>query len=272
MLERYDVTYLSDYASELFRERLDGETPPRDERVEIEKIRNDRLEMWVLPSKGGAIIRLLDRDTGRDFFSGYEDILSARGKYQEWVVMEDDEWVEPEPVDEAYEVVERGEDFIVLQTQLQSGLELRREIRLGRDEKAFDITLHVTNRSEAPVGLEIELHPEFSTARLGKPQLWMERGGTWSRVGLKKRKVSSVYEEEFDAAGVSRWAYRFPRSQTSIVSTVDGKDAESLSYVYAPDRAYITMGQRMTRRELEPGEIRSLHMRFLITGLRPKAL
>ncbi len=159
-----------------------------------------------------------------------------------------------------------------MRAQLESGLELRRKIRLVPDTKAFDITLHVTNHGDAPVVPEIELRSEFSTARLGKPQFWIERDGAWSRFGLKGRKASRVYEEEFEAAGVSRWAYRFPRAHTSIVNTVDAADAESMSYVYAPDRAYITMGQRMTRKELAPGEVRSLHTRFLITRSRPKSL
>ena len=272
MLEEYGVTHLNDYPIEVFRERLDAKTPPRYETVPIEKIRNEHFELWVLPTQGGAVVRLLDRVSGRELLSGHNDILSVRGRFQEWAVLEDDESAGTHPVDEPYEVVERGEAYIVLQTLLRNGIELRREIRLLPGTRAVDIVLHLTNRGETPIGPMVELYPEFSTARLGKPQIWIERGGVWTRSALEKRRSARVYDGEFPAEGISRWAYRFPQAHISIVNTVDSAGVASLSYVYAPEAAFISMGQSLTSTMLAPGEARSIRTRFEITPAKPKAL
>ena len=272
MLEEYGVTHLNDYRIEKFRERLDAKTPPRYETVPIEKVRNEQLELWVLPTQGGAVVRLLDRVTGRDLLSGHNDILSVRGKFQEWVVLEGAEWSKSRPVGEPYAVVERGETYIVLQTQLRNGIEIRREIRLLPDTKAVDIVLHLRNRGETPIWPMVELYPEFSTAQLGKPQIWIERGGVWTRSALEKRRSARNYIGEFSAEGVSRWAYRFPQAQISIVNTIDSVGVGFLSYVYAPEAAYISMGQSLAAAMLAPGEARSVRTRFEITSAKPKAL
>lgn len=265
MLRAYGVRYLNDYPIQDFWDRLEGTTPLRYERLPIEKIANGRLELWVVPDRGGAAVRMIDRVTGRDWLTGHEDILNVRGRFQEWIASDAGEF---DALEKRFEVVDQGSDYIVLGVALENGLALERELRLAPDSTAVDVRIRITNEAEVALEPVVELDPELSAEGMGKAQLWVERAGVWAKEPL--RGEDGFYRDRLAGSEVTRWAFRFPTVGETIVSTVQSEAVETLTYRHRRD-TYASMAQTMDTSPLAPGESRELRMRLEFTPRKPAA-
>lgn len=256
------VTHLNDYPIDVLRTRLKGETPPRYEVAPIEKLHNEQFEIWIVPARGGAVVRWRERDTGRDWLRGYDFIRYPRSRIQEWATVDEDRWAEPRPLQQPYEVVERGEDSILLQTALENGLVLRKRITLRAD--ALETKLTLQNFSAQPLIPKVAHAAEYWSAPLGPPSFWMRA------TGAKTYTESSAPDGHADSRSA---ALRFVRAgRTAALDLVDSEAGDVATIERDSDSPFTTLRVDLDRRPLVPGETRETVLLHTITGTRPDRL
>jgi len=253
------VTHLNDYPIEQLRTRLDSKTPPRVEVAPIETLVNERFEVWVVPARGGAVVRWRERAKGSDWLRGYDFIRHPRSRIQDWATADEDRWAEPEPVEQAYEVTERGEGFIVLRTQLDNGLVLQKRIALVAD--GLETAFTVNNTGTAMVTPKIAQVAELWTEPLGTPVVWTQRG----KGGGYVRTVPKSDNKEFDGV-----ALRFARAgRTASAEVLAGGPGNTVAFAREAHSAFTTLRVDFDRRALAPGESRDVVVRHRISEQRP---
>jgi hypothetical protein len=271
LLKEYEVTRLEDRPIEALSERLNGKTPPRYREILIEKLENDRYEIWVVPELAGSIVRFHGKTRNAELFQGWKNPLSGHGTLQEWHLMNPEDPVEEGKVADAWEVEGRDENSITLRTALENGLELSRRMTLAPDADALEIRLEIRNRSEEERIPRVKIHPEFWT-RGREPDLWLRTAGAWE----KQRR--NFVEEDADIA-VNRiapektdaWAFRIPREKTALINTFDSGETGELIMFFNRHDEHINLEIVPDLEAMLPGETRVLTARYAIrTGKASK--
>lgn len=269
MLMDYGVTHLNDYPIDAFRDRLHGETPPRYEVAPIEKKRIGDTDFWVVPDRGGALVRWRQRDPHKEWLSGYDAILQARGRIQDWAATDPDRWIDPDPLDLAYSVVEQTPDTIKLRAELDNGLVLQRHMTFGEDS----VEVHLTVRNDAAESRipKAGVYGEFGADGLGRGRLWSGAGDAWVCDPFPSNDETGARERTYNEPGSGSWALRFPVAHWAFrFDLVDGK-ARGVEFVDDPERDLVRIGADLPRDPLAPGEERSFTVRYTITRDRPYA-
>lgn len=261
-LNALGVTHLNDYPIEQLRERMGGKTPPRYEEASIEKLRNDRFDVWIVPARGGAVVRWRERNTGRDWMKGYDMIRYPRSRIQDWITTDQDRWAEPDPVQLTYTVVERGDGHIVLRTELENGLVLQKRISLVPE--GLDMACTFTNTSTEGVVPKIAQVAEYWTGPLGKPTVWTR--GDYNHAFARTQTPP-------DAAARRGVALRFVRARRTVSAEVStGEPGDTISVQREDRSAFTTVRVDFDRRALAPGESREVLVRHTISARKPDHL
>ncbi len=254
------VTHLNDYPIDYLRRRLDGKTPPRVEVAPIEKLRNEEFEVWVVPSRGGSIVRWRDLRHDRDWLRGYDFMLYARSRIQDWATTDDDRWAEPDPVEQPYAMVERGEDYMVLRTELEKGLVLQKRIALT--ENGIETRFRLENSGESAITPKVAQIAEFWTRQ------WREPAVTWVRRDAGSGFAKGESEESDRGA-----ALRFVSAgRTVAAEVVAGEAGDEVVVEREPDSPLTILRVNFDRRVLAPKESREVVLRHTISALRPDRL
>jgi hypothetical protein len=259
------VTHLNDYPLDALKTRLKGQTPPRYEIAPIEKLRNDRFEVWTVPARGGAVVRWRERATGRDWLAGFDDIRSSEGRLQVWATANEDRWAEPEPIAEAYTVVERREGAITLETRLDNGLVLRKRMELIGD--GLETRLSLQNSSAKAVVPKVTVVAEMTTGDLERPSVWTQDvGGRAS----SRAEFSGAHGSRGRSPSHREIALRFPSvGRTIIAEIAEGGPGDSVKFDHAPGSRFTRLVAEADRAPLAPGEGRTLIVRHRISEERP---
>lgn len=270
MIQDYGVTHLNDYPIEVFRERLDGKTPPRYEIARIARLAVEDTSLWVVPDRGGAVVRWRNAPRGRDWLLGFGDIRYTRGRIQDWAETDPDRWMDPEPVEQGYDVIEETPTSIELETRLDNGLVLNRRMRVVND--ALEVRLRVLNDSEEDLVPKAGIYGEFDTADLDRAYLWIESGGDWSRESFETGEEASGRAKTFVAEQRGSWSLRFRREQHTIGFEVLAPSTARVRIVHDRDGGIARLGAEFERVPLAPGEARVLRGRYTVTDRHPKRL
>lgn len=256
------VTHLNDYPIDVLRTRMAGETPPRFEAAPIEKLRNDQFEVWVVPARGGAVVRWRERNTGRDWLRGYDFIRYPRSRIQDFATTDEDRWTEPVALQQPYDVVERADGSILLQTTLDNGLNLRKQIALRAD--AIEVKLTFENPGDEPLVPKIAQVAEYWSAPSGSPSFWVRPDNTSAY-----SKTSSL-DDHAEEQGV---ALRFVRDgRTVALDVATGGGEATVGIERDPESPFTTLRADLGRQPLAPGEVRDMVIVHTLTGTRPDRL
>ncbi len=272
MIMDMGVTMLEDRAIVALKKRLDGKTPPRYQRLAIEKLENDTYEVWVLPELSGSIVRFRDKRTGVDLFRGEEAILNGRWRWQDWEVMDPEDPEVEEGIDVPYAVVGRGEGHITLEAAPGSDLVIRRTVRLEAGAGPLDMTFTITNRGTVPIVPRVKSHPEFWLQGASTPQIWIERRGQWKREALNHVGSALVGAGRIEADGLSRCAFHVPRKKLTLMVEPIAEQLDSVFYYFNIPNEHVNLELVPDLSLLAPGASRSIKAAFSISRRSPRRL
>lgn len=274
MIAGMGVSMLEDRPIAVLRERLGGTTPPRREEVGIERLENERYEVWVLPERGGAVVRFADKGRSVDLFRGADSIRRDRWMWQEWHVMDPENPEREEPLDTPYRMVERDGEEIVVGTRLENGLAVRRTMLLPPGAAALDVQMEIRNEGADPVAPRVKSHPEFWTQGAHLPEIWIEKDGRWRRVELSFADEGHRHfgGEHLDPAGITRWSLHVPQEDLTLVVDVDPAGLGSLFYFFDTENEHANLELVPDVTPLAPGETRTVHARYSLSSERPDRL
>jgi hypothetical protein len=265
MLKSLGVEYLNDYPLGSLRSRMDGDTPPRYEVAPIEKLSNERFEVWVVPARSGAVVRWRDVQTGRDWLRGFDDIRSPWDRLQDWADTGPHPTADPYPVDQRYSMVERGPDRIVLETTLDNGLHVLRIVSLVDD--GIETSVRITNSSAEPITPKFAVALDLSERGARRPALWRDQDGEWTRAHWDRQDGIQSTTLRSGAA-----ALRYPdRSRTLTVEHVAGASDET-RISRSPHGDSCLIVTHMDAAELAAGAHREMTVRHSIVVPPPRGL
>ncbi|NIA15171.1 MAG: DUF4838 domain-containing protein [Nitrospiraceae bacterium] len=272
MITDMGVTMLEDQPIKELRERLGGKTPPRYQRVTIEKIENEFYEVWVLPELNGSVVRFLDKRTGIDLFRGEEAILNSRWRWQDWEVMDPDDPEVEEGIEGVYDVVERAGGLLTVERALDNGLTVRRSMRLDPGVDALEVAFTITNQGERPVRPLIKPHPEFWLQGPYTPQIWIERDGVWQRQGLNYVGPSETGADRIEPEGMSRCAFHVPRKRLTLTIDFCPDQLDSVFYYFNLPNEQVNLELVPDLSPLAPGASRTVTATYSISRKSPGRL
>lgn len=129
--------------------------------MKLETLANEHMRLSVLPSIGGRIWSAVDLGSGYEMMhvvkTGPNDYNPTVGGYEEYAsaIWRSIGW------HETFEVVEKGEDFIVLKADLRNGLSVTRRIELLKERSGFKVNTKYT--AQTPIEKCVcRNHPEFN--------------------------------------------------------------------------------------------------------------
>jgi hypothetical protein len=271
LIGKMGVTMLGDEPIGKLQERLQGLTPPRHQELTIEKLDNERYEVWVVPEVCGAIVRFRDKQADMDLFRGEEAILNNRWRWQDWEVMDPQSPRIEEGISGPYTLVERTSERIALEKSLKNGLTIRRSMTLKPGSEALETSFTVINRGTHPVVPLVKPHPEFWLQGPYTPEIWVERTDGWKKQRLNFMGSMDSGAGSIDPAGVTRWAARIPHKRLTIVSTVPSENVEKLFYYFNLPYEHVNLEMVPVLTPLEPGASRTMNAEYTLSRKTPKA-
>lgn len=184
--------------------------------LRIERLKNENLDVAILPEFGGRIWRMRYLPTGKDILLrvGEEDSLQpGEGGYEEY-----SEFGYKSPGwNETYRTVERTGNAVVLQTDLRNGLRLHRRIELDPHKPKVYIVSTVSNPGSGSITACLRVHPGFSVADTQKATVWTrQQDGAWRKHSLAN-PADPLAEKELWFRGDTR-----PYGEWAVVDDTDG--------------------------------------------------
>ena len=251
---------------------LDGRTPPRYEEVPIEKLENEFYEVWVLTKRGVAVVRFYDKRSGMDLFRGEEALRKGRWQWQEWEAMNPDAPEIEVPIGSTYALTERTENRIAVETKLENGLAIRREMTLAPGSDKLAVTLAFRNESDEPLVPRVKSHPEFWTQGSMEPEIWIEQGGEWHHRPLEFVEPDVAGVEHIEPAGITRWALSVPDKKLTVAIGVNADELESLFYYFNIPNEQVNLELVPDLSPLPPGGTRIVRATYTVSREEPKKL
>jgi len=257
MLEAYGVTALGDTTIDDFLIRLGGKTPPRNQTVDIVKLQNAHSEVWVAPTYYGAVLRWIDKDTGKDLLGGYKTFAAYRGLMMEWDKDAPRQMNPFYPPADEYEVRASDSEHLTLRALTEDGFEIVRDMALDPNSCALAWTVHLTNLGTEPAKPHIILHTEFWLKEDVPAEIWTEGPEARARVSLHPVERGIVWGADVDTSGVSRWGFDAPGGP-SIEATLSPDEATSGFYVVNLNYDHVVLQLHPLPTPIPPGETRTL--------------
>ncbi len=269
MIMSYGITHLQDTPIDEFRVRLGGKTPPREEIVPLQRIESPFYEVWVTPTKGGAVRRWRDKRDDREIFRDYTNPAGERYLWQEWEMMDPDKPTKEGPVSATYEVVAQSTGSLTLRAMLPSGLVISRTMTLDQASPLLSLILEVHNSTPQPLVPRVKTHPEFWTQGAVRPQFWVEDEDGWRDLEIVTEREMRDKVGSLDPKGLKRWAFRISGKSFCLINTFQSEELESLIYYHNPDMQQANLELCPLQIPLAPGEKRFLHASYEITDNIP---
>lgn len=263
------VTMLEDLPIDKLHDRLKAQILPRSQRLAIEKIANDRYEVWVIPEICGAVVQFRDKQSGLDLFRGEEAVLKEHWRWQDWEVMDPKAPRIEEAISGPYALAARTPDSITVEKNLDNGLSIRRCMTLKPGGSPLEVEFTVINRGAAPIRPGVKPHPEFWLQGLNTPEIWLERPSGWEKLPLKYGGSEQMGGDSINPSGLTRWAARIPAKDLTVISTVPQEKIEKLFYYFNIANEHVNLEIVPDQTPLEPGASRSLKTSFTIARKEP---
>ncbi len=229
MLKRYGITHYNDYPIEVFWEALGGETPPRRQRIRFEMLESDRYTAWMIPSMGGMLARINDKQAGVEIVPSHEDILRRPRKPRAWNQANYAAGTAPEQPGQ-YMVVERSNATLALETVHLNGLIERRVFSLVSESGAMRVSMEYTNESDTALSIpSISLTPH-AVAESAPRRVWVRDGKRWRRTKLQEDEVWIPLRDEGERGWIE-WAIR-TRDGAYIINRATTTGIQGLHLTY----------------------------------------
>lgn len=262
MLQDYGVTHLADWPIEEFRRRLDGATPPRYEEVSILKLRDERRELWITPSKGGAVVRWKDERYGVELLRGWQGVFKPDDKVAAWIYSDEESPYGPEFLARPFEVTARTGASATVETLLDNGLRVKRDVLLEKNMVRFGFSQ--LNSTTNTLQARLRERFDFSTGNFRELELWTRDSGAWTRKPLRQEPGALVFEGVFDAGEAGRWAFAAPSGGWTLIGEASGS-VHRIRYVFDDYHARLTIELEPRSGPLTPNEERRIEARFTFT-------
>jgi hypothetical protein len=246
---------------------MDGKAPPRYEVVDIVKLTSNRFEAWIVPARGGAVVRLLDRDLREDWIPGFRAIHQTAGRVQPWTSADPDRWTEADPENESTEVIDQSERHVTLERVLENGLVVRHRIAIQGE--GIDVTVTVFNPTDTELVPKVSLFAELLPPDDGPAQLWRRQAGNWRHVrpgGRIRRGVSDFETTPSDASSVT---VSYPAVRRSIMVEPDDGAIETLVHDPRALHGLLRLGAEMTRESIPAGTERTMTLHYTFRDRSP---
>ncbi|MFA6243556.1 MAG: DUF4838 domain-containing protein [Candidatus Hydrogenedentales bacterium] len=268
-LKQFEIRLLGEYIAP--EEAIESYGGPDVATTPIVRLRNDRYEIIVAPEFSGSILRFHDTKTGVELLRGHEDCGVAPGTWQDWT---NQNAMGEQAVAKTYRVVEKDEKRAVIEAATQTGLTVRRTMRLTDDER-FEVTIALTNTTDKPLSAMVKSHPEFDAQCIEcVPEIWIERDGTWARLN-----EGSEYDQAWgfgfeEPNGARRWGFRANANSPMLVCEFEPGEIETLMWYHdtSASSRQVNLELIPPRTELAPGESRSFTARYSTTRKNPPEL
>lgn len=250
-------------------ERCKGETPSRRQTSPVVKLENARSLVWAAPELQGAIVRWQDKASGVELLQGYEEGSDLHGTIEEWNVAQK-EGKEESWVAKAWEVREQSDAKAVFGATMADGLQLEKTIMLD-ETGAMHYTLWMHNPTNAPLQPNVKIHPEFTARLPQRPEVWVERDGSWSQVKAEELNEAPIAGGPIAPVAFGRWQVWLPGSGVGVLNTFDPSQVGGVFWFYnlQPRREHVNLELLPVGDVLEPGATRTVATRYEVSTARP---
>ncbi len=200
--------------------------------LDVKTLRNDFIAVDIVPGYGGRIWRATYLPTNR------ETIL-VDGNEKDGFIINDNGYEEYASLDyrgpgyaDAYDVVESGDDFIVMRATLDNGATLTRRIEILPDKAAFKVTSRLTT-DQPREGNAFRAHPAFMANAPESSVFCRMADGSWQEYSLNDEKEPLEWHEIWmngDKRPAGQWALLDRTDNIVILNTFDN-DAIDFCYL-----------------------------------------
>jgi len=202
-------------------------------KLPIVRLKNDSIELAILPGLGGRIWKMTHKPTGREILQVAKDheggYIPDTGGYEEY---SEGEYRSP-GWNEAYRVVAKTANSVTMEAKLRNQLLLKRTITL--DPQKPLVTIESTRTHTAvgavrepplpPRAACLRAHPSFVVTDVAKATALLRRADkTWAKTPLALPADGPQEKDEFlsgDALPAGEWAVLDAAADLAIVSRFD---------------------------------------------------
>lgn len=254
-----------DTAAAHLREVFAGAQPPRHEETPLVVLENARQLVWILPERGGTVVRWQDKETGRELvpvFPAATLLPPSMGMQH----MRPDGVAEP--IAGAFEVTGRADGEVSLSTEAIPGLRLTRTLRLSPGDVSMTVVLDTQNTGTEPVRPALRLHASFRLEAPAAPQYWFapESGSAPAPENISGAPFRAGVMRE--PMGSPRWGVRMAEGDTGFEQGIVAGDT-GRCYMYHDLGAAVPIvcfDLDMADAPLAPGETRRSETVLRFTG------
>ena len=258
--------------TEMIKAEAGGRTPPRYEEADIIRLENEHAEIWVCPGIAGAVLRWVDKKTGRELLEGHERFTEGRSMIHEWDMTPVPKSYPYFPIAPEYAVLERDRGRLALRAHI-GGFDVTRRMVLDEDPGGLAIEIDVQNATDAPLDPRVKLHTEFWTQGPKAAEFWIQDEAGWRIAKLDDVVVEDiVWLKAFSPSRIRRWAYHAPGRRLTLVNSFDPGELGKLIGLVNTQYEHVIMDLEPRPEPFAPGETRTIHSRYEVTTKRPNRL
>jgi hypothetical protein len=272
-LVRMGVTHTGSETIEQFKDQFGGQTPPRQEEVRLVRLENPYVELWLTPSLAGSVQRWRDKGSNTELLKGFEQPLSGKSVWREWITLNPDRPDMEKPFSGEYDLLHASTQSVTVQASQPNGLVLTRTMTLDPGSPRLDVALEVRNTSPQAVVPWIRIRPLFWMQGGYRPDLWVEGEKGWSGLEMTRNLGSEIAEAAISAKGLKRWAARIPGKGVVVLNSFQENEVVQLHGAYNSANELLDFDLCLTREPIPPGETVEVHTSYeLLDRLPDEAL
>ncbi len=276
-LKRLEDFGISEMGENQPRERVvtyyGGSTAARTFTCDLVTIENDAYRLWIAPALSGSVIRYQDKRGGHELLRAYKDFGVFPGAWQDWV--DRDTRAEAAAAD-VYKLIAHDASHAVIEAAVDTGLVVRRAMRLPEGDGPLEVELTLHNPTDAPLPAKVKYHPEFyCPVAYAVPEIWLEKPDGWTQLNAEAMDAGPVGFGFLYPEGARRWAFHLPQQNLTLVNEFDPASVEEILYYYnthhiAKQINLELLPPRTT--PLGPGETRVIRSTYWTTETKPANL
>lgn len=235
---------------------LDAQVSP-PMRMKVLRLRNDTVEVAVVPEAGGRVLSIRDRRTGievlRQFTADGRTRLMGSGieAYSEQKYLSPG-WRE------AYAVTSRADRRITLVADLSNGLRLHRSIAIAEHDPRVTIESRLENVSDTPRVALLRTHPAFAVRDMTQAQLLRRIDGTWRSQPLPAPEAAKAPDGwvwlSAEDVPEAAWGLADRATGQTVISRVLAGDVDGFYCHVSWQDQWASLELFSPKRTLQPGE------------------
>ncbi|MBM4034003.1 MAG: DUF4838 domain-containing protein, partial [Planctomycetes bacterium] len=239
-------------------------------KLPIVRLSNESLEVSILPNLGGRIWKMVHKPTGREIIkrvsekgferpdaAGYEEYSEGAYRSPGW--------------NEAYRVVKRDKDSIVLEAAFRSGLKLTRTITLDLKAPLLTIESTLTNTAKEPRQACLRAHPSYAVSDLYKAMVLVRQADKrWGKspLALPAEPAEEDVWPSMNSLAAGEWGVLDTVADLAVVSRFDPAEVARVLLNRNTKEGRVNLELYTKEAKLDPGQ--SLRLKHTIEVV-PKA-